>query len=1089
MKARSIGGSQVRLVVLVMLIAVAVGIMMAAAPEQLNAQGGPTLLIRAPKKVDVGEPIELQLEVHNAGDIAGYELNVLFDPGAAHFSGLHQRNNDLKKLGRDVIPLQVEPTSGGVAIGLATCAQSDCVNARGNRREQGAGGNFRLGTLILGTDTAGPLEIRFDAPKFVDAAGNPIAVGLSAPSLTVQVGKDGSAHPAPGGKWQLSSTQSNPPDRAALDVTHDRKISHADVMELAIAWSDARVVDSPCGNLPDPALDVNGDGCIDVVDVQLVANSAQDSAAAPEAATAPLTFTVNTTNDAADYNPGNGVCEGTGGCTLRAAIDEANLHSGPDTIQFNIGGGGVKTIQLKTSLSTLSDTSGPTTIDGYTQPGSAVNTSGTISNAKLMIQISGGGDGGYDMFRISSPGNVIKGLAVYNARRKFYIYGSGAHDNVFTGNFVGTNAAATYQASAYYDISSGFYVAAGAARNRIGGTTAAERNVISGNARHGVETHNEGSNGNLVYGNIIGLSPDGTRRLQNYKHGVDINSGSSGNLIGGTGAGQRNVISGNGLAQLSDYTAGVEISHDTLTQQNQVVGNFIGTDVTGNAAPDYTHNSHYGVRLEDGVNHNTVSNNVIVNSKQGGVKLDNYYTENNQISNNRIGVGINGAVLPNLDFGIQDKYHASHNTIGPGNIIANNPTGVIIEYLADDYNTITRNSIYNNTNMGIDLGPTFGVTSNDSGDSDTGANQGLNYPVITRATTVQVTGKACAESAVPKPCTIEVFIAQPLSSDKSQGKVGQGKTFVGSGTTDSSGNFAVAVSGVSSGNQLTATATDAQGNTSEFAYNITVGVAPVGAKEVPTEEPVAVSGQPPASTPEPPVASGQPPAPTPEPPAPTTEPQTTQVIVSDSFGRTVKNKWGRAETGGTYELEGPQANFDVDGQTGTLRLKDPGKAQAALLAKASAQNIEFTVRVSMPKLPQGGTAYAYLLARQVDAGNAYLARLRFAPDGSVFLQPIARVNGTDRELAPEQRVANTADSATGFVWLKGRVVRSSPTTIQLKAWADGQPEPKEWLSVVEDDSPELQQAGNIGLGAASGKNVKNSPLPVMFDDLEVSSNR
>src|SRR5215207_2642842 len=95
-----------------------------------------------------------------------------------------------------------------------------------------------------------------------------------------------------------------------------------------------------------------------------------------------LTLTVNSTADDYDDWAGNGICAtSTGACTLRAAIQEANKHSGPDTIAFDIPGSNVQTIQLQSTLPNLNDTTGPTTIDGYTQPGSAPNTDPLVSNA------------------------------------------------------------------------------------------------------------------------------------------------------------------------------------------------------------------------------------------------------------------------------------------------------------------------------------------------------------------------------------------------------------------------------------------------------------------------------------------------------------------------------------------------------------------------------------------------------------------------------------------------------------------------------------------------------------------------------------
>src|SRR4029450_4721593 len=105
----------------------------------------------------------------------------------------------------------------------------------------------------------------------------------------------------------------------------------------------------------------------------------------------------------------------------------------------------------------------------------------------------------------------------------------------------------------------------------------ADRNVISGNAKNGVATFNGGTNNNVIAGNLIGLAPDGVRRLHNLSHGVDINNHSSNNIIGGSTPAERNVISGNDAE-------GIEVSHGQATTGNQVLGNYIGTEGSGAAA-------------------------------------------------------------------------------------------------------------------------------------------------------------------------------------------------------------------------------------------------------------------------------------------------------------------------------------------------------------------------------------------------------------------------------------------------------------------------------------------------------------------------
>ena len=134
------------------------------------------------------------------------------------------------------------------------------------------------------------------------------------------------------------------------------------------------------------------------------------------------------------------------------------------------------------------------------------------------------------------------------------------------------------------------------------------------------------------------------------------------------------------------------------------------------------------------------------------------------------------------------------------------PPKVILD---TDFNTITRNAIYGNTGLGIDLDSIGAPNPNDPGDADSGANQQLNAPVIGSATQQLVSGTACVT------CTVEVFRAAGEA-----GAYGQGQTFVGSALVGADGAFSASVSGIAAGDYVTATATDALGNTSEFALNL-----------------------------------------------------------------------------------------------------------------------------------------------------------------------------------------------------------------------------------------------------------------------------
>ena len=118
---------------------------------------------------------------------------------------------------------------------------------------------------------------------------------------------------------------------------------------------------------------------------------------AAKPAHAAATFNINSTGDAGDDNPGNGSCftgvlipgSGVGlelECTLRAAMEEANATTTPDTISFNIPGAGPHTISPATALPAITQ---PLTINGYSQPGASVNTATTGTNAALKIVLNG----------------------------------------------------------------------------------------------------------------------------------------------------------------------------------------------------------------------------------------------------------------------------------------------------------------------------------------------------------------------------------------------------------------------------------------------------------------------------------------------------------------------------------------------------------------------------------------------------------------------------------------------------------------------------------------------------------------------------
>ena len=123
------------------------------------------------------------------------------------------------------------------------------------------------------------------------------------------------------------------------------------------------------------------------------------------------------------------------------------------------------------------------------------------------------------------PGNVISG----NTYTGLGIYDTGTSDNVISGNLIGTNNLGT----AALANKNGVIIGASATANTIGGSTAAERNVISGNTNYGVEITDTGTDANVVAGNLIGTNLAGSSAVANANSGVEIQNGAVDNTVGG----------------------------------------------------------------------------------------------------------------------------------------------------------------------------------------------------------------------------------------------------------------------------------------------------------------------------------------------------------------------------------------------------------------------------------------------------------------------------------------------------------------------------------------------------------------------------
>ena len=174
---------------------------------------------------------------------------------------------------------------------------------------------------------------------------------------------------------------------------------------------------------------------------------------------------------------------------------------------------------------------------------------------------------------VPGAGNLISG----NGDSGVWILDTGTTGNRVLGNRIGVDVTG---ADALSNGNDGITILSGAGGNFIGGDASGAGNLISGNTDRGITIQGLGSDDNRVLGNIIGTDATGTKALGNLGGGIVIKSGASNNVVGGDTPGARNLISGSDDGNDETDEAGIWIE-DANTAGNRVVGNYIGTDVTG----------------------------------------------------------------------------------------------------------------------------------------------------------------------------------------------------------------------------------------------------------------------------------------------------------------------------------------------------------------------------------------------------------------------------------------------------------------------------------------------------------------------------
>lgn len=429
---------------------------------------------------------------------------------------------------------------------------------------------------------------------------------------------------------------------------------------------------------------------------------------------------------------------------------------------------------------------------------------GNLQSGVVLYGVSSNEIGGL----AAGAGNLISG----NRQSGIYLLGPGAEGNRILGNRIGLNAAGTARLPNQQDGITLFQAAA----NVIGDCRASGANIISGNTEAGVYVGGASSSNNVVIGNRIGVNPAGTFAISN-QWGIAIENAPR-NFIGGSAPGAGNQISGNQVVGLT--IQGIS------AMQNRVEGNRIGTDAAGRAA---LANEGPGIYITAPSNYIgsplSGAGNITSGNRASGIHIENPSANGNMVQGNFIGLAADGLSPLGNDFhGIIIQLDASNNHIGGTGPGEGNRIGYArmadfdgVRVLDQGVgNSIRGNAIVNPSGLPIDLG-NGGPTANDVGDADDGSNLLQNYPVLNVATgrfAIHISGEL---SSRPQQTYLLDFY---LTTTSNQLRLGEAQV-----ATDGGGQAVFAVTftnTLGATGTVAATATDADGNTSEFSPAITL---------------------------------------------------------------------------------------------------------------------------------------------------------------------------------------------------------------------------------------------------------------------------
>ncbi len=144
----------------------------------------------------------------------------------------------------------------------------------------------------------------------------------------------------------------------------------------------------------------------------------------------------------------------------------------------------------------------------------------------------------------------------------------------------------------------------------------------------------------------------------------------------------------------------------------------------------------------------------------------------------------------------------------------------------------------------------------------------------------------------------------------------------------------------------------------------------------------------------------------------------------------------------------------------------------------SSTDTDLTLTLSLDKPATGSGLYASVIARSVGSQD-YRAVIRYQSNGTVTV----RLDQRFSTIAPEVVVSGVSAVPGSKLDVRVQATGTNPTTVRVKVWPHGTPEPSTWNRTVTDDTAALQAAGGIGVYAYLSSRATNAPITMSVDDL------